>query len=255
VINQDGSGRGRRGGRRIVPLVALTAIAGAVFFASAGPAAAGSTALCTGEVAPLNKKKPGVDAELSFTCSEDIRGFSVTTNKRFDFFGTELDVFLPDGSGSPESATIQCSGNVPGPGFGCGVVNRDVPSGCGAVTGPTANQVIGPPCTQRVSAGNRSAMQVGFPVNPCKPAGLFAPGKEKLQIWLSVLTEPLVGAFNATAINQTAYTRGTYISEPFRLKVKGYSNCAPKAKKSAKAKGKKASGTGSWDLGRILSWF
>jgi hypothetical protein len=256
VVNSNESGRGWRGGRRIVALAVLASACGAVLFGSAGTASA-SSVVCGGKLAPLNKKAPSIDAKIDFTCTEDIRGFSVITNKTFDFFGTEMEVFEPSGAGSSESATIQCEGNVPGPGFGCGVTNRNTPAGstpgggCEAVTGSTSSQAIGPPCTTRMSAGNRGEMQVGFPVSPCKPAGPFAPGKDKLRVWLSVLTEPLIGSFNAAALNQTAYTRGTYISAPFRLKIAGYNNCSvPEPKK---AKGKKASSAGTSNLGTVIS--
>lgn len=250
MITSNGSGRGWRGGRRIVALAVLASACGAVLFGLAGTASA-SSVVCGGTLAPVNKKAPGIDAKIDFTCTEDIRGFSVTTNKTFDFFGTEMEVFEPSGAGSGESATIQCEGNVPGPGFGCGVTNRNTPAGstpgggCEAVTGPTSAQAIGPPCTTRMSAGNRGEMRVGFPVNPCKKAGPFAPDKDKLRVWLSVLTEPLIGSFNASALNQTAYTRGTYISAPFRMKIAGYNNCSTPEPKKAKSKSKKSASAGA----------
>ena len=158
---------------------------------SAGTASA-STVVCTGAVEPLNKKKPGVDAKLDFTCSEEIRGFGVTTNKTFDFFGTELEVLGPDGVPQQQSATIQCEGNVPGPGFGCGSTNRASaqPPGTGACeaigttgTAPDQSNTFGPPCNNRVDPGDTAELQVGFPQNPCKPTGQYAPGKDKLRIW------------------------------------------------------------------------
>ena len=256
MSTSNGSGRGWRGGRRIVPLAVLAAACGVVLFGSAGTASA-SSVICGGSVEPLNKKKPGVDAELEFTCTETIRGFSVLTNKTFDFFGTEEEVYNPDGSGSPQSATIQCEGNVPSPGFGCGVPNRNTPSSCEAVSNSGApTQSVGPPCASEVSGGNLQKILVGFPTSPCKPTGQFAPGKDKLRVWLNVLTEPLISAFDTTpplAPEDTTLTRGTYISQPFRLSTKHLTNCASDgASKPKKAKKKNASLSDAID--RVLSW-
>ena len=222
MIKSTGSRRGWRGGRRIV-LVAALAVMGAVIFGSTGTASA-SSVVCKGQVEPLNKKQPGIDAELSFQCNEELRGFAVVTNKTFDFFGTELEVFKPDGTPAQQSATLQCTGNVPGPGFGCGTPNRNTPSGCEAIgttgTAPNQSNTFGAKCTNRIEPFDTGEVQVGFPQSPCKPTGQYAPGKDKLRIWLNVLTEPQVGAFNANFPGQenTAYTRGIFISEPFRLK-------------------------------------
>jgi hypothetical protein len=259
VINSKRSGLGWRGGR-IAVLVSLACVGG-VLLGSAGTASASSVS-CSAELDPVNPKKPGVDANLELTCNEAVRGFSVITNKTFDFFGTEVDVFLPSGEASSQAAILQCEGNVPGPGIGCGVPNRQVGpsssvntcevitqtgSGSGGSIPPPGPQPIQPKCAQQVDAGSRMEQKLGFPVNPCKRVGQFAPGKDKLKIWVSVLTEPLIGAFNAayTAQDQTTYTRGTYISQPFPAKIAKYNKCTPpkpgKGKGKGKAKGKKAS--------------
>lgn len=246
MTNSNGSKRGRRGGQRIVPVAAVAAVFGVALFGATSTASA-SSVLCEGSLVPLDIKHPGIDAKVDFTCNEEIRGFSVITNKTFDFFGTEVDVLLPDGNGSPQSATIQCEGNVPGPGFGCGNTNRNSPSGCEAVGGSAPGpNTFGALCTNAVSAGNTSEIQVGFPQSPCKPTGIFAPRKGKLIVWLSVLTEPLIGSFNAGFTNQgqTAYTRGQYISAPFRLNVVKYNRCGPPSgaseEKSRKARSDQA---------------
>jgi hypothetical protein len=250
VIKSTGSRRGWRGGRRIALVVGLTVV-GAAVLGSAGTASASSVA-CKGAIIPLNKANPGLDAEFDLQCTEELRGFSVVTNKTFDFFGTETEVFKPGGIPAQQSATIQCVGNVPGPGFGCGTVNRNTPSNCEAITtgGSGSNQfnIYGAPCTNRIDAGDTVGVQVGFPTNPCKHTGQYAPGKDKLRVWATALTEPAIGAFNANFPTQdsTAYTRGSWSSEPFRINVKAYTKCGGSGG-GGESKGKKTAASASAD--------
>ena len=104
-----------RRGRSIFILAALAITCGAVFLGSAGTASAGNLITCGGKVAATGKNA-NTDAKYFVVCSEDIRGFSVISTAKFDFFGSETDV-TPTLS---QSATLQCEGSVPGYGFGCG---------------------------------------------------------------------------------------------------------------------------------------
>lgn len=218
MIKSNRSDRGWRGARRIAVLVSAVCVTGGVYFGAAGTASGGFT-LCNGTVQPKEKGKPSFDAKYAFRCNADIRSFSMVTNKKFDFFGTELVVFQGT-EASNQSATLQCEGPVPGSGFGCGVVNRNTPSNCGA-----SGQ---PPCTQRVSAGNTVTADLGFPRSPCS----YKPGEPPLKVWLIVGTEPLVAGLTGTP------TQGAYTSEPFAMKIKGYNKC-PSGKKGESAKKKK----------------
>jgi hypothetical protein len=247
VIKSSGSRRGWRGGRRIALVVGLSVV-GAAVLGSAGTASA-ATVACKGKIVPLNPGNPGLDAEFEMQCSEELRGFSVITNKTFDFFGTETEVTKPGGIPAQQSATIQCTGNVPGPGFGCGTVNRNTPSNCEAVgtsgTSPNQFNTYGPPCTNRIDGNDTVAVQIGFPQNPCKPTGQYAPGKDKLRIWATALTEPLVGSFasggNFPTQGNTSYTRGSFSSEPFRINTKAYTKCGNGG--GGESKGKKTAAT------------
>jgi hypothetical protein len=206
VIKSNRSGRGWRGKRRIAVLASLACITGAVFLGSAGTASAGFT-LCTGTVQPKEAGKASVDAKYAIRCNADIRSFSLVTNKKFDFFGTELVVWQA-GQASSQSATLQCEGNVPGSGFGCGVVNRNTPSNCGQTPASAL-------CTQRISAGNTVTGDLGLTRSPCK----YKPGEPPLKVWLVTGQEPFITGLTGTP------TVGTYTSEPFRMKIKGYNKC------------------------------
>ena len=265
MIKSTGSRRGWRGGRRIV-LVGALAVVGAVILGSAGSASASSVA-CKAQIVPHDKKNPGIDADLKMQCNEELRGFSIVTNKTFDFFGTEVDITQPNGTPAQTSGTIQCTGNVPGPGFGCGTPNRGVSTGstgqpgftstgCEALSGSAPGpQVIARTCNNRVDANDTIDVQVGFPQSPCKPTGQYAPGKDKLRAWVMALTEPMVGSFNAAWTNQnnTQFARATFISEPFKVGVKAYRGCASDGG-GEESKGKKAAVSTDADGGLPRIW-
>lgn len=231
------SGSARRG-RRLAVVVALAATCGAVFLGSAGTANAGNLITCGGKIVPSNPKKVGTDARYFVQCSEDIRGYSVVSSAPIDFFGTETDV-TPTVS---QSATLQCEGTVPGNGFGCGVVNKFSSSACNGTGQPKCN--VAPPCgqtsptspgnvttsacSQRVSAGNVIAGDVGFSKSPC----LVKP-----KVWVTAASDPIVTSFAPTGDTNTV---GEYASQPFRLKVKGFTGkkCAKVVKQDEKAQAK-----------------
>ena len=215
MIKSNRSDRGWRGARRIAVLVSAACVLGVVYFGAAGTASAGFT-LCGGTIQPKEKGKPSVDAKYAFRCNADIRSFSLVTNKKFDFFGTELIVYEA-GNVSSQSALLQCEGPVPGSGFGCGVVNRNTPTNCGTAATP--------PCTQRISADSTVTGDLGLTRSPCS----YKPGEAALKVWLVAGSEPFVTALTGTP------TVGTYTSEPFAMKLKGYNKC-PSGKKGDSSK-------------------
>ncbi len=215
-------GFGRRGWRTSAALAVLVGTCGVVFFGSAGTASAGLV-LCSGNVKPKERGKPSIDARYDFHCNQDIRSFSIITNKKFDFFGTELEVFQPDGVGSTESALLQCEGPVPGSGFGCGTTNRNNPSNCGQT-------MASPKCANKVSAYNRIEADLGFTKSPCKRK----PDEDRLKVWLIVGFEPFVEPQGGSA------TVGTYTSEPFPMKLRGYGRKACASEVQENKSGKKS---------------
>jgi len=201
-------------------------VCGAAILGSAGTASAGNNTFCKGTVKPANKKKPGVDAVYNFSCSDDIRGYSIVTTRTLDFFGTETNT-SPDTS---QSAIMQCEGTVPGHGFGCGVVNQYSSPACGGSgkpscsTAPPCGQPTTAPCTSRLSAGNFISGDISFDKSPCDRSG------GKLRIWVTATSDPFITAISPTGGASTT-TVGEYGSQPWPLKVKGYGKCGGGKKK------------------------
>jgi hypothetical protein len=250
VINSIRSERGWWDRRRIVVLVSVVAAFGIFTLGSAGTAEAAFTT-CKGSVAAKSKGNPGKAAKLSFSCSDQIRGYGIASNKAITSFSSP-----PLVSGAPVSF-FQCSTAAGSAGFGCGVVDRAAPgtqnlnsgSGTGSSTScnrsadidpapsPATNtQIVGPPCTQVIPAGAVISQDVTLAANPCK----FKP-KDPLLMTVIVGGEPVIASFNATYGDQ--HTNGQYLTEPFKLKPKGWASCQESAKE-AKA-GKKAKGAGA----------
>jgi hypothetical protein len=232
-----------RRGRSVVIVAALAITCGAVFLGSAGTASAGNLIVCGGKVAAQGKNAD-TKAKYFIQCSEDIRGYSVVSTKKFDFFGTETDV-TPTTS---QSATLQCEGTVPGNGFGCGVVDQYVTTGyCGSSGKPNCNvappcgqtasgsnpKQTTPPCNQRVSAGNTISGDVDFDTSPCL-------SKSKPKIWVTGTSDPLVTAIStAVPPGPDTNTVGEYSSQPFQLKVTGFTGKKCKRTINADSKGNK----------------
>jgi hypothetical protein len=76
---------------------------------------------CSGNITPA--ATPG-DSTLAFTCNQNVRAFAVYSNVPIDLPGDEPIVTGTAGGGNNEGALHQCEGTVPGPGYGCGVVDR-----------------------------------------------------------------------------------------------------------------------------------
>lgn len=165
---------------------------------------------CAGQVIPKDLAKPGIDMKYEFACNANIKGYSITSNKKLDFFGFESEVYLPIGAISgTESALIQCEGPVPGFGVGCGITNRQSATG-------------------QLTAHNKLVAELGVPVSPCKRE----TGESKLKFWLTVMGEPAVPSSTGGSA-----TTGEYVSEPFRLPLIGYSSAqCPRPENGASGK-------------------
>jgi hypothetical protein len=244
VINSSRSERGWWDRRRIVVLVSVVAVFGFAYLGSAGTASAGFT-LCKGSVAAKNKGNPGNAAKISFSCSDPIRAYGIASTKPITSFSNP-----PLVSGSPVSF-FKCSTAAGSAGFGCGVVDRAAPgsqnlssgSGTGSSTtcnrsadvdpgAATNNQIVGPPCAQVIPAGAVISQDVTLKRNPCT-----FTRKNNLQMTVIVGGEPVITTFSTSG---DQFTNGEYASEPFKLKLKGYSDCQEPEK--PKASGEKAKG-------------
>jgi hypothetical protein len=151
---------------------------------------------CGGSISP-STTLPGV-GELTFQCSQTIRAFAIYSNKPIDLPGDEPVVTGTSGGALNESAVHQCEGSIPGPGYGCGIVDRQA-------------QTAALPNGNSISAGNQATQRIGFQSNPCKGSGTKA--------WFVAMGEPTIGS-----------TVGEFSSQPFPLSI-NYGKCKGGGKK------------------------
>jgi hypothetical protein len=189
--------------------------------ASSGTALEPQSSLnCVGSVSPKIAGKPSSDTQFAFACNENVRLFTLVTNRQSDFFGAETIVtgpgtfskpcvnppapappLTPPQCASAESSAIQCEGAVPGYGAGCTFPDRQ---------GNLSNVLT---YGRRLSAGNTLTADLGFTKSPC----VHASGEPNLRVWIVALTEPFMTATNVT---------GEFISQPFPMKINGYGKTA-----------------------------
>jgi hypothetical protein len=156
---------------------------------------------CTGSVGPTTTPA-GADASVKFACTQNIRAFAIYSNKTIDVPGDEPLVTGTGGGGVNEGALHQCEGDIPGPGYGCGIVDRQV-------------QTSGLPNGQGISAGNDAEQKIAFDTSACQK-----PGQPKTKVWVVAMGEPIVGS-----------TVGEFISAPQQLALTGYGKCKGGKKK------------------------
>lgn len=154
---------------------------------------------CSGSISP--SPTPGED-QLSFSCNQNIRAYAIYSNKPIDLPGDEPVVTGPNGGGLNESALDQCEGSIPGPGYGCGTVDRQA-------------QTSALPNGNGISAGNLATQKMGFEQSPCKRAG-----QPKTKAWLVPMGEPTIGS-----------TVGEFSGSPQQLAISGYGKCKGGKKK------------------------
>jgi hypothetical protein len=164
---------------------------------------------CAGSVSPFNGVV-GPDVKVSFTCNQNIRAFAIYSNKSIDLPGDEPVVTGTSGGGVNEGALHQCEGDIPGPGYGCGIVDRQT-------------QSTALPNGQGISGGNNAEQKMGFDVTPCKRSG-----EPKTKVWLVVMGEPLQGPY---AQGGSSGSVGEFSSQPFQLPLTGYGKCKGGKKK------------------------
>jgi hypothetical protein len=156
---------------------------------------------CTGSVAPATTPA-SADASVKFACTQNIRAFAIYSNKTIDVPGDEPLVTGTGGGGVNEGALHQCEGDIPGPGYGCGIVDRQV-------------QTSSLPNGQGISAGNSAEQKIAFDTNACQK-----PGQPKTKVWVVAMGEPVIGS-----------TVGEFISAPQQLALTGYGKCKGGKKK------------------------
>ncbi len=165
---------------------------------------------CAGSVSPQGTPA-GAAANVTFSCDQTIRAFAIYTNKSIVEPGDEPVVTGTSGGGVNEGALHQCEGDIPGAGYGCGIVDRQTVTAASA--GPPPN--AGLPHGQAISGGNTAEQKIAFESNPCQ-----RPGEPKTKVWLLVMGEPTFGS-----------TVGEFVSAPQQLALAGYGKCKGGKKK------------------------
>jgi hypothetical protein len=205
--------------------------ASAVAHSSSGTAVDPQSSLnCLGTVSPKQAGKPSADLVYALTCNQNVRLYSIVTNRQSDFFGSEGIVTGPGVNSTPcvnppapapplsppqcaaaESAAIQCEGAVPGFGAGCSFPDRQ---------GNLSNVLT---YGRRLSGGNTITGDLGMVKSPC----IRAQGEPKIRVWAVALTEPFIPSTGAT---------GEFVSPPFPMAVSGYGSkaCAKVLNKNKK---------------------
>ena len=161
---------------------------------------------CTGTVTPATTPA-GALVRVGFSCNQNIRAFAIYSNKAIVEPGEEPEVHGSNGGGVNEGALHQCEGDIPGFGYGCGIVDRQTQT-----TGAT-----GLPNGQGISAGNTAEQRMAFEFSPCQK-----PGFPKTKVWLVPMGEPITSADSV----------GEFVGAPQQLALTGYGEC-----KGGKSKG------------------
>jgi hypothetical protein len=169
---------------------------------------------CSGSVTPF-KGVRGPDADVGFTCTQNIRGFAIYSNKQIDLPGDEPVVTGTNGGGVNESANAQCEGDLPSFGYGCGTVDRQTTTAASATS-------AGLPNGNTISGGNTANQKMGFDSTPCK-----RKGEAKPKVWLVVMGEPATSPYGQGSSGSV----GEFSSQPFPLAVSGFGKCGGKKKK------------------------
>jgi hypothetical protein len=156
---------------------------------------------CSGVVEPRTTPA-GAQATLKFICTQNVRAFAVYSNKTIVEPGDEPLISGTGGGGVNEGALHQCEGDIPGPGYGCGIVDRQ-------------SQSTALPNGQGISAGNTAEQKISFEFSPCRK-----PGQPKTKVWLVAMGEPVIGS-----------TVGEFTSAPQQLALSGYGKCKGGKKK------------------------
>lgn len=112
-FRSPGENRGQYG---LVFAVGL-AVAFLMCFVGMGKAGASSVS-CSGTVVPNAEGHAENELTYNVKCDEDIKGYSITSNRELAYFGTETVVLGTDGEVA-EGESFGCEGSIPSWGIGC----------------------------------------------------------------------------------------------------------------------------------------
>ena len=77
-----------------------------------------SSVSCSGTINPTTEGHAEEELAYAIKCDEDIKGYSITSNRELAYFGTETVVFGTDGEVA-EGESFGCEGSTPSWGIGC----------------------------------------------------------------------------------------------------------------------------------------
>jgi hypothetical protein len=141
---RQGVNRPRWARGSVLVFVLTAGLLGAVLW-SPGTASAASI-FCTGKAEPTDlvpEEKHAV--EYDFGCTDEIKAYTIYSNKQLSFFQPEVQVF-DETSGEAAGLLLFCEGNLPGFGFACSFrTSTGVVPGSKRVRGELAPSK--PPCT------------------------------------------------------------------------------------------------------------
>ena len=108
---------GRAEGSRFGLLVALGLAVGLIGMFAMAQNASASSVICGGDTTRTSLSESENALEYAIQCTEDIKGYSIISNREMNYFSTEVTVF--DGEATLEGQSFQCEGSIPSYGIGC----------------------------------------------------------------------------------------------------------------------------------------
>jgi len=116
-VNSFRSLDGERGSRIGLVFAAGLAVAFLMCLAGVGKDQASSVS-CSGTVEATTDGHAENELTYNLKCNEDIKGYSITSNREIGYFGTETVVLGADGEVA-EGESFGCEGSIPAWGIGC----------------------------------------------------------------------------------------------------------------------------------------
>lgn len=108
---------GRAEGSRFGLLVALGLAVGLIGMFAMAQNASASSVICGGDTTRTSLSESENALEYAIQCTEDIKGYSIISNRELNYFSTEVNVY--DDEGVIEGQAFSCEGSIPSYGVGC----------------------------------------------------------------------------------------------------------------------------------------
>lgn len=108
---------GRAQGGRFGFLLALGLAVGLIGMSAMAGNASASSVICGGDTTKSDVHESENALEYAIQCTEDIKGYSIISNRELNYFSTEITVY--DDEGVLEGQSFACEGSIPSYGVGC----------------------------------------------------------------------------------------------------------------------------------------